>query len=84
MNTKGNTSDEPSVQPTEQPCTSPPGSRGSEHMPLYPSRVRVPELSVSRVMATGARNVVEVGFVRSKIRLAWAGELLVGLGSCSY
>ena len=51
---KGKTSDMPSVQPTEQPRTSPPGSWGSEHMPLYPPCVRLPECSVSRVMATGS------------------------------
>ena len=54
IHTKGDTSDMPSMQPKEHPRTSPPGSRGSEHMPLYPSCVRLPESSVSRANATGA------------------------------
>ena len=37
MNTKVDVSGMAIVQPTEQPRTSPPGSRGSEHMPLHPS-----------------------------------------------
>ena len=51
---KGNISDMPSAQPTEQPRTSPPGSRRSEHMPRHPYCGRLPECSVSRAMATGA------------------------------
>ena len=54
MNTKGAISHMHNAQPTEQLRTSPPGSRGSEHMPLYPSCVRLLECSVSRAMATGA------------------------------
>ena len=54
MNTKGDMSHMSIVQPTKQLRTSPPGSRVAEHMPLYPSCVRLPEGSVSRVMATGA------------------------------
>ena len=54
IKTNGDTSDMPSMQPTEHPRTSPPGLTGSEHMPLYPSRVRLPESSVSRANATGA------------------------------
>ena len=54
IKTKGDPSDMAIVQPTEHPLTSPPGSTGSEHMPLYPSCVRLPESSVSRAMATGA------------------------------
>ena len=54
INTKGDTSGMPSMQPTENPRTSPPGSTGSEHMPLYPSCVRLLESSVSRAVATGA------------------------------
>ena len=54
IKTNGYTSDMPSMQPTEHPRTSPPGLTGSEHMPLYPSRVRLPESSVSRANATGA------------------------------
>ena len=76
MNTKGAMSHMHIVRPTEQLRSSPPGSRGSEHMPLYPSCVRLLECSVSQAMATGALEagkVVEVAFVRSKIRLtAWA------------
>ena len=49
-----NMSDMPIVQPTEDPRTSPPGSRGSEHMPLYISCVHLPECSVSRTTAAGA------------------------------
>ena len=82
MNTKVNMSDMAIVQPTEQPRTSPPASRGSEHMSLHSSCVRLPECSISRVMATGGGKIIEIGFVRSKIRLAWAGEL--ELGSYSY
>ena len=54
MHTKADLSDMPSQQPTEQPRTSPPRSRVSEHMPQRPSRVCLPECSVSRAMATGA------------------------------
>ena len=39
--TKGGTSDIAIVQPAEHPRTSPPGSRVSEHMPLYPPCVRL-------------------------------------------
>ena len=42
------------VQPTEHPRTSPPASRVSDDMPLYPSCVCLPECSVSLAMATGA------------------------------
>ena len=43
INTEGDTSGMPSMQPTEHPRTSPPGSRVSEHMPLYLSGVHLPE-----------------------------------------
>ena len=46
------------VQPTEQPRTSPPGSRWSEHMPRHVSCVRLPEGSVSRARAIGAARCV--------------------------
>ena len=52
--TKGDPSDMAIVQPAEHPRTSPPGSRVSEHMPLYPLCVRLPECSDSQAMATGA------------------------------
>ena len=39
--TKGDTLDIAIVQPAKHPRTSPPGSRVSEHMPLYPSCVRL-------------------------------------------
>ena len=55
---KGNTSDMPSVQPTEQSRTSPPGSRGSEHIPRQPSCGRLPECSVSPAMTAGAARYV--------------------------
>ena len=54
INTKGGISGMPSMQPTEQICTSPPGLRVSEHMPRRPSCVCVPKRSVSRAIATGA------------------------------
>ena len=54
INAKGDTSGMPSMQPTEHPRTSPPGSTGSGHVPLYPSCARLPESSVSRANATGA------------------------------
>ena len=54
IHTKGDTSDMPSMQPTEHPRTSPPGSTGSEHMRLYPSCVCLPQCSFSRANATGA------------------------------
>ena len=54
MNTKNAVSDMPTISPTEHPRTSPPGSRVSEHMPLYPSCVCLPECSFSQAMATGA------------------------------
>ena len=78
INTKGYISGMPNIQPTEQICTSPPGSTGSEHVPLYPSCVRLPESSVSRANATGVlkvlKKLVEVALVGSKIRLAcWLG-----------
>ena len=55
MNTKVDMSDMAIVQPTEQSRAPPPESRGSKHMPLHHSRVRLPECSVSRVMATGEK-----------------------------
>ena len=54
INTTSDTSDMAIVQFTEPPRTSPPGSTGSEHMPLYPSCVCLPEGSVPQAMATGA------------------------------
>ena len=54
INAKGDISGMPSMQPTAQICTSPPGLRVSEHMPRRHSCVCLPECSVSRAMATGA------------------------------
>ena len=54
INTNGDISGMPSMQPTEHPRTPPPGSTGSEHVPLYPSCVRLPKCSFSRANATGA------------------------------
>ena len=54
IHTKGDTSDMAIVQPTEHPRTSPPRSRVSEHMPLYPSCVCLPEWAVAQAIATGA------------------------------
>ena len=39
VNTKGDVSGMPSMRPTEHPRTSPPGSTGAEHTPLYLSCV---------------------------------------------
>ena len=54
IHTKGDTSGMPIVQPTEHPRTFPPGSTGSEQMPLYPSCVCLLESSVLRAVTTGA------------------------------
>ena len=54
MNTESAVSDMPTISPTEHPRNSPPGSRVSEHMPLYPSCVWLPEYSVSQAMVTDA------------------------------
>ena len=54
MKIKSDMSNMTIVQPTEQPRTSPTGSRASEHMPRNPSCVRRPGCSVSREIATGA------------------------------
>ena len=54
INTNGDTSDMPSMQPTEHPRTSPPGLRVSKHMPRRPSCVCLPECFFSRANATGA------------------------------
>ena len=64
--TKANISDIPSQQPTENRRTFAPRSRVSEHMPRRPSCVCLPELSVSRAMATGA---LEASRVFEVIRL---------------
>ena len=52
--TKGDTSEIAIVQPAKHSRTSPPGSRVSEHMPLYPSCVCLLQWAVSQAMATGA------------------------------
>ena len=54
INTNGDRSDMPIMQPTEHPRTSPQGLRVSEHMPRRPSCVCLPECSFSRATATGA------------------------------
>ena len=54
INTNGDISAMPRMQPTEHPRTSPPGSRVSEHMSLYPSCVHLPEWAVPQIIATGA------------------------------
>ena len=54
INTNGDISGMPSMQPTQHPRTSPPGLRVSEHMPRRPSCVCLPEFSFSRANATGA------------------------------
>ena len=54
INTNGDTSDMPSMQPTEHQRTSPPRLRVSEHMPRRPSCLCLPECSFSQENATGA------------------------------
>ena len=72
MNT-GDISGMPSMHPTEHPLTSPPGSRVSEHMPLYPSCVPLPEWAVSRAIATGALEAPKFMLERTRrIGQAWA------------
>ena len=73
INTEGAMSHMFTMEPTEELSTSPPGSMGSEHMPLYPSCVCLPECSVSREMATGALEA-------SKIYVANGEEDRTGLG----
>ena len=55
INTNGDISGTPSMQPTQHPRTSPPGLRVSEHMPRRPSCVCLPEYIFSQTVATGAR-----------------------------
>ena len=71
---KGDMSDMTIVQPTEQPRTSPPGSRGSEHMPRHPSCGCLPECTVSRAMARLVLSELEkfLKLDSSRIRPAWA------------
>ena len=54
INTNGDISGMPSMQPTQHPRTSPPGLRVSKHMPRRPSCVCLTEFSFSRANATGA------------------------------
>ena len=73
INTEGDISGMPSIQPTEHPRTSPPGSRVSEHLPLYPSCVLLPEWAVSQAIATGALEAQNVILERTRrIGQAWA------------
>ena len=53
MNAEGDISGKAIVLPTERPRTSPPGSRGSEHMPRDPFCKYLPDCKVSRPMKTG-------------------------------
>ena len=63
----------PSMQPTEHPRTSPPGSRVSEHMPLYPFCVHLPEWAVSQSIATGTLEARKFMLERTRrIEQAWA------------
>ena len=57
MNIKGDMSNMAIVQPTEQPRTSPPGSRAPERMPRILLRMS-DGVFVSRVIATGAARCV--------------------------
>ena len=71
--TTGDISGMPSMQPTEHPRTSPPGSRVSEHIPLYPSCVHLPEWAVSQAIATGALEARKFMLERTRrIGQAWA------------
>ena len=73
INTKGDISGMPSMQPTEHPRTSLTGSRVSEHMPLYPSCVHLPEWAVSQAIATGALEARKIMLERTRrIGQAWA------------
>ena len=76
--TKGDTSDMPSMQPTEHSRTSPPGSTGSEYMPRHPSCVCLPECSVSREMTTVLHDVRSR---RLKIYWCWIREVEDQTGS---
>ena len=72
---KGDMSDMPNVQPTEQPLTFPPGSRGSDHIHASTSLSRMSAGVLCLASNGGALEAcknIEVGLVRSKIRLAWA------------
>ena len=52
--------------------TSPPRSSVSEHMPLYPSYVRLPYCSASRVLANGALKALKIYVERTRrIGQAW-------------
>ena len=66
INTEGDISGMPSVQPTEHPRTFPPGSRESEHMPLYPSCVHLPDWAVSQAVATGALEARKILLERTR------------------
>ena len=71
--TRGDILDIAILQPPEHPRTSPPGSRVSEHMPLYPSCIRLPRCSVSRALATGALEAWKIYGGRTwRIAQAWA------------
>ena len=73
INTEGDISGMPSMQPTEHPRTSPPGSRVPEHMPLYPSGVHITEWAVSQAIATGALEARQLMLERTRrIGQAWA------------
>ena len=73
INTEGDISGMPSMQPTEHPRTSPPGSRVSEHMPLYPFCVHLPEWAVSQSIATGTLEARKFMLERTRrIEQAWA------------
>ena len=73
INANGDISGMPSMQPTEHPRTSLTGSRVSEHMPLYPSCVHLPEWAVSQAIATGALEARKIMLERTRrIGQAWA------------
>ena len=65
-------SDMPSVQPTEQSRTPPPGSRESEHMTRHPACGCLLECSVSREMAVLSKLDKFLRLDSSRISSAWA------------
>ena len=81
IHTKGDTSDIAIVQPAEHPRDSPPGSRVSEHMPLYPSCVRLRYCSVSRALANGALEAWKIYVGKDEVDRTGLGraELLLSL-----
>ena len=85
MNTNGDISGTPSMQPTQHLRTSPQGLRVSEHMPRRPSCVCLLECSFSRANLAGApearKTLVEVALTGG---VEDQTGFLVGLACVSY